>query len=89
MSAPLPYAPAQYTPADIAAVQALERGEANAEQQMRALRWILLDACQVNEVDYRTESRDHAYASGRRFPGQQIQKLLVLNAGTFRKNQNI
>lgn len=77
---PIAVSPAVYELPDIAAVQALERGEATPEQQQRALRWIVEQAAGTYEVDYRENDRAHAFVSGRRFVGLQIVKLLKLSA---------
>lgn len=84
---PSPCIPAEYENADISAIQALMAGTATPEQQKRALNWIVYRACTTDDVEYRTESRDHAFASGRRFVGLQIRKLMGINLGIFRKNQ--
>lgn len=80
---PLPYAPAPWEDADITAIQALERGEASPEQQKRALKWIIDNAAQTHDVEYRSEPHDHAFCSGRRFVGLQIIKAIKLNLRAF------
>ena len=84
MREPPPYLPASYELADASAIQALERGEATPEQQKRALNWIIQSAAAVGEFEYRTEERDHVFASGRRFVGLQVQKMIAINTGAFR-----
>ncbi len=81
---PAPYLPATYDVADIAAIQACLKGEATPEQQKRAMEWIMYKAANMNDLEYRTDGRDHAFASGRRYVGMQIYKLTVLNKGAFR-----
>ena len=81
---PPPYLPASYELADASALQALARGEATPEQQKRALAWVMGKAAAVGEFEYRTDARDHAFASGRRFVGLQVQKMIALNVGAFR-----
>lgn len=71
--------------ADASAIQALARGDANKEQQQRALNWIINSACDTYGLDYRTDARDHAFGSGRRFVGMQVVKLLKINIGALRK----
>lgn len=82
---PAPYIPAKWEVPDAAAIQALARGEATPEQQKRALDWVILAACNTDDVEYRTDGRDHAFASGRRFVGLQLRKLIGLNLAVFRK----
>lgn len=62
--------------ADVAALQALMRGDASPEQQKRALTWIIEKGAQTYEPEYKTDSRDHAYCSGRRSVGLNIVFLL-------------
>ena len=71
-------APADWTPADAAALKALARGDATTEQQQRALNWIIYDACGTYEVDYRPDPREHAMVSGKRHVGLQIVKLIKM-----------
>lgn len=71
--------------ADASAIQALVRGDANQAQQQRAMNWIINTACNTYELDYRTDARDHAFGSGRRFVGMQIVKMLKINVGALRK----
>lgn len=67
-------------------MQALERGEADKDQQQRALQWILRASC-IGDLSYRPGSeRDTAFAEGKRFVGLQIHKLLILNARAFSQN---
>ena len=76
---PLPYLPPSWENADAEAFQALARGEASKAQQQRALNWILYQAANIYDLEYRTDDRAHAFVSGRRFVGLQIVKLLKLN----------
>lgn len=70
--------------ADAAAMQALERGEANAEQQKRALGWIINKASLTYESTYSPISdRDSSFAQGRRFVGLQIVKLLKISTAAL------
>lgn len=85
---PLPYAPAPYEIADVAAIQALQRGEATPDQQQRAFDWIVNQAANTYDLEYRTEPRDHAFCSGRRFVGLQLIKLLKLNMAALTRKSN-
>lgn len=70
--------------ADVTAMQALERGEANADQQKRALAFIINKACRTYEASYSpVREHDTSFAEGRRFAGLQIVKLLKLNAAAI------
>lgn len=76
--------PPEWELADASAIQALARGDANEDQQKRALNWVINGACDAYGLDYRTDSRDHAFGAGRRFAGMQVVKLLKINVGALR-----
>lgn len=82
---PAPYLPAEYELADVHALKALERGDATVEQQKRVLMWLVHSATAVHDIEYRPDSRDHAFASGKRFVGLQIIKLLRLDTSQLKK----
>lgn len=71
--------------ADATAVRALADGNADAEQQKRALRWIVEQASGTYSFNYFPSERDTAFALGRCFVGQQIVGLLKLNLGALRR----
>jgi hypothetical protein len=73
------FLPVKYDIADVAALQAVMAGTATEQQQQRAMGWIIYNACGTYELEYRTHERDHAFASGRRFVGLQLVKMLKLN----------
>lgn len=77
--------PAIYDIPDVAAIQALAFGTATPDQQRRALEWIVNSACGTYDSEYRSNDREHAYASGRRFVGLQIVKMTKLNLGKLKK----
>lgn len=82
-----PYVPIEYDVADISAWQALERGDASADQQRRCLEW-LVKATAMNDLSYRPHSdRDTVFAEGKRFVGLQVRKLLSLNLRAFQKEK--
>jgi hypothetical protein len=67
-----------------AAVQALSRGEATADQQKNFLKWLIQQAAGTYEGTFHPESdRASAFAEGRRFVGLQCTKLLALNPRAF------
>lgn len=78
--------PAEYELADASAFQALERGDADAHQQRRALKWLIERGSARYEFHYYPSDRDTAFALGRAFVGQQVTKLLRLNLSQLRKN---
>jgi len=87
---PAPWLPAPYVLADASALQAIERGEADAEQQKRAMRWIIEAAADTYGMSFRPGlegARDTDFAEGRRFVGQQVVKMIKLNLNTLRGKQ--
>ena len=80
---PSPHEPSDWEPADATAIQACFNGTANAEQQQRAIKWILYGPCAVDDIEYRTNDRDHAYVSGKRNVGLQIRKLNSINVAAM------
>lgn len=78
--------PAEWELADASAIQALARGDANADQQRRALEWIVNQAAGTYQMQYRPGSaRDTDFSLGRQFVGQQIVKMTKLNISQFKK----
>lgn len=77
---------AQYVMADVHAIKALAAGTANEDQQDRAYRWILSDACQVRNVSYvRGDSHETAFNEGRRFVGLEIIKMTAASLDELRR----
>lgn len=83
-----PYVPAAYELADSSAFQALQRGDASADQQRRALDWLIKHGSGMYQFHYYPSDRDTAFALGRAFVGQQVVKLLTLNLMSLRREQN-
>jgi hypothetical protein len=80
--------PADWDLPDASALQAVSEGRATPEQQKRALDWIMYKAAGMDDLDYRTDPREHAFVSGRRFVGLQIRKMLVINVGALAKTRS-
>lgn len=78
---PAAVTPPKWEKADAAAIQALAVGNASAEQQQRALNWIIYDACGTYDIDYRPDPQEHAAVSGKRMVGLHILSLLKLKLG--------
>lgn len=80
--------PPKYTIADVHAVKALARGEATADQQKRALDWIVHAAAGAYELSFRSDGdggeRETAFAEGRRFVGMQVVKLVNMPGAVLR-----
>ena len=84
-----PWMPAVYELADASAIQAMQRGDATPEQQQRALRWIIENACGTYDMSYHPGEegkRDTDFAEGKRFVGSQIVKMLKLNLSLLRRS---
>jgi hypothetical protein len=71
--------------ADATAVRAVADGTADADQQKRAMKWIIEKAAMTYDLAYFQTDRDTAFALGRVFVGQQIVGLLKLNTGALRR----
>ena len=70
----------QWDKADAAALQALAKGVANEGQQVRALKWIVEQACATYDFcDHPENERLSAIFDGRRFAGMQVVKLVNIN----------
>lgn len=85
---PLPaaVAPPPYDIADIAAMQALARGKADAQQQPRALKWIVDHVCRTYHLSFSEVSdRFTNIAEGRRFVGLAIVDAINTNLKIVRK----
>tara|TARA_R110000868_G_scaffold114822_3_gene307267 strand:- start:1825 stop:2109 length:285 start_codon:yes stop_codon:yes gene_type:complete len=83
-----PAVPAVYEVADVAAIQALVRGEANEEQQKRALKWVIERGAGTYDFHYYDGERNTAFALGRAFVGQQVVKLTRLNLHSLRRGEH-
>lgn len=88
MTARKPWFPADYDIADVAAIQALVAGQATADQQKRALRWIVESASGAYDQSFVPGEPDvMAFLEGRRSVGNQIVKLMKLDRAALQKAQ--
>ena len=83
-----PAVPAPYDVADVAAIQALVRGEADEEQQKRAIKWMIENAAGAYDFHYYENTQHTAFALGRAFVGQQIVKMTRLNLQSLRRGEH-
>jgi hypothetical protein len=83
-----PHVPPAYELADVAAFQALQRGEAEPEQQQRALKWLIEKCAGTYEFNFYPTDRETAFALGRSYVGMQVVKLLKLNLMELRRGKN-
>lgn len=83
-----PWMPTEYELADLKAVQSVILGEANAEQQQRAMKWIIEKVCGTYDMSYHPNSaRDSDFAEGKRFVGLQIVKALRVNTAVLARRK--
>ncbi len=78
-----PWHPEPVDPVIAAALQALEAGTADADQQKRALAWIIYKASGLNEYTYVPDSDQTVYLEGRRSVALQIAKHLIIIPRAF------
>ena len=82
-----PWKPSAWNLPDAAAIQALQRGDATADQQQRALKFIVNTLAGTYDGSFRPGpdgERVTAFAEGRRHVGLQIVKLANLALGAFK-----
>lgn len=58
--------------ADIAALKAVAAGVSTPEQAKRALDWIINKVAGTYDLDYRKDTRDHAFVAGKRCVGLNL-----------------
>ena len=81
--------PAAFDEHDAVAIQALAAGKATAEQQRRALKWILEGACALPIWAYCKDERETNLALGRQFVGQQIVGVMNVKVSILRRKGNV
>jgi len=71
--------------ADIAAVQALNRGDAAPDQQKRALDWIITQLAAAGATTFQPDSTHAtAFAEGRRYVGLKLARALAVSMRDLR-----
>jgi hypothetical protein len=78
-----PRQPPKYNKNLIYALKALQTGTANEDQQQKALSWIIKEACETYDSEFRDTDRATAFAGGKRFVGLQIVKLLNMTGSAI------
>jgi hypothetical protein len=82
-----PWMPTNYDIADTAALQAMKRGEATPDQQVRAMEFILAAVCDRHGMSYRPDNQfDTAFAEGKRWVANQIVKICSMPLSQLRKD---
>ena len=88
-----PWKPSHYEVADVAAIQALQRGDATEDQQKRALRYVIEVLCGTYDLQFRPGGpegdRNTCFAAGKAFVGQQMVKMLHLNTHALKSEPSI
>lgn len=80
-----PWIPPAWELPDAAALQALVRGDANPDQQQRALKYVIETLCGTYDMSFRSGKPDEtAFAEGKRFVGLQLVKLVRVNLPAIR-----
>ncbi len=82
---PEPWKPHHWEPEDAYALRALQLGTATANQQQRALKWILECAGTYDQAYRPASSRDTDFACGMQHVGKQIVKLLNISIAALTK----
>ncbi len=69
------FLPAAYDKSILYAFRALFEGNANEGQQIKAMEWLVFNACHIGDVAMHADSRVHAFLEGQRSIGVQVAKL--------------
>lgn len=67
------------------ALKAIFAKTASPEQAFEAMRWIVEELCRTHKGSYRPDARDHAFMTGRQFPGLQIMRMVRASADTLKQ----
>jgi hypothetical protein len=83
------WGPAAYAEQDVYNVKAVWYGRADANQQRKALEWILYKASQLNEQSFVPDNaRVTDFIEGRRSVGNQIVKLIEMGSSSQQTKEN-
>jgi hypothetical protein len=83
------FKPPQYDASISTAVQQMEQGECEPHLQIKLLNWLIVEACKTYDLSYRPgDTHDTAFAEGRRFVGLELVKMLKLEPGKLRRDEN-
>lgn len=84
MAAPPPCFRVDHEAPDLSALQALARGDATKEQQIRALRWIVNEGAATYQQTFLPgDAHGTSFLEGRRFVGLKIVSLLTLSVSDY------
>lgn len=82
-----PWAPPLADIVDVAAIKAMANGTATEDQQKRALHFILVEVCRVDDEPYcpgEDGNRNTAYALGKRRVGTYVRSLIYADIRKFK-----
>lgn len=80
-----PWLPAPFDLADAHAVRAVTAGVADADQQRRAMKWIIERCAATYQDTHFPTGRDTTFANGRRFVGLRLVTIINLPAEALAK----
>ena len=77
-----PFHPVPFDKASVHALRSMSHGTASADQQIRALEFIVKELCETDGLSFRPSelggSNDTAFAEGKRFVGLQLRKFIMM-----------
>jgi hypothetical protein len=74
-----PYLPPRKSVLVIYALQAMAQGKADADQQTRALEWLLNECCKASDMSYRPgDGRDDAFAEGKKYVAHHLARIISM-----------
>jgi hypothetical protein len=80
--AALPWVPTAFDKASVHALRAMSHGTASADQQKRALEFIVKELCETDGLSFRPDelggARGTAFAEGKRHVGLQLRKFILM-----------
>jgi hypothetical protein len=80
-----PYIPPRLTKQVVYAAKALWGGSADESQQTLFMKWLIVDLCRTYDMAYRPDhlggDRDTSFSEGKRFVGNEIEKILRMSPG--------
>ncbi len=73
-----------YTLADIAAIKAVNAGNADIEQQKRAMGFIIKNMCQVGSLSFNVDPHVEGFCEGKRLIGIQLINIIETPINQFK-----
>ena len=86
---PEPHLSAPFVIADVLAIQALARGDADANQQLRALKWFVEGAANIYGDTYDAANQHNSsFMQGRRYAGLRVVAMYKVDTGKLADVEN-